>query len=227
MEEARLEDEKLVVGCANIILPRHTLQVFLLSFLAEADVSGLPLKRSFAERQGRTMECVTAPKRGTDTQQASGAGLSFNLVAFLFFMMTGRVSERNGKCRANEVCSQKAHRRTEFRAHDQSRGLPCRAGPSPVGRPSPAVNPHSLSMTLAGRKRKGLEEEKQMSERLPAHKRVRGEHNGEMCQRRGSVSVPAAHPGPAPEWISKKRGEKVLRNLFCLAAALGVHTEIA
>ncbi|OXB51463.1 hypothetical protein ASZ78_013516, partial [Callipepla squamata] len=45
---------------------------------AEADVSGLPLKRSFAERQGRTMECGTAAKRGTDTQQASGFGaLSF------------------------------------------------------------------------------------------------------------------------------------------------------
>ncbi|OXB51036.1 hypothetical protein ASZ78_001743 [Callipepla squamata] len=155
------------------------------------------------------------------------AGLSFNLVASLFLTMTGRVAERSGKSRAYEVCSKKAHQRTEFRAHDQTGGLPDRAGPSPGGRPSPAVNPHSLSMTLAGRKRKGLEDENQMAERLPAHKRVRGEHNREMCQRRGSVPIPAAHPGPAPEWISKKRGEKVLRNLFCLAAALGVHTEIA
>ncbi|OXB50910.1 hypothetical protein ASZ78_015518 [Callipepla squamata] len=199
------------------------------------------------------MECGTAPKRvnpqftrdpkihGRErsrwdlqelwpTVQAfcfCGAGLSFNLVASLFLMMTGRVAERRGKSRVNEICSKKAHRRTEFRAHDQSRGLPDRTGPSPGGRPSPAVNPHSLSMTLAGRKRKGLEDEKQMAEWLPAHKRVRGEHSGEMCQRRGSVPIPAAHPGPAPERISKKRGEKVLRNPPCSAAALGVHSEIA
>ncbi|XP_040505192.1 uncharacterized protein LOC121107067 isoform X1 [Gallus gallus] len=41
---------------------------------AEADASGLPAKRSLAERQGRSAQCRTAPKRGTDTQQAPGLG---------------------------------------------------------------------------------------------------------------------------------------------------------
>ncbi|XP_040541398.1 uncharacterized protein LOC121107070 isoform X4 [Gallus gallus] len=41
---------------------------------AEADASGLPAKRSLAERQGRSAQCGTAPKRGTDTQQAPGFG---------------------------------------------------------------------------------------------------------------------------------------------------------
>ncbi|OXB74033.1 UNVERIFIED_CONTAM: hypothetical protein H355_003096 [Colinus virginianus] len=201
MEEASLEDEKFVVGCANIILPRDALQIILFS-LSEADVSDLPLKHSFAERQGRTMECGRAHKRGRGT-------------------------ETNGMSHVNAVCSEKAHRRTESRAHVQTRGLPCRAGPSPGGRPSPAVNPHSLSKTLAGRKHKDLEEEKQMAEQLPVHKTVRGEHNREMCRSGDSVLAPAAHSGPAPEWISKQRGEKVLWNLPCSAAALSEHTEIA
>ena len=63
-----------VVGCAQIFRHRDALHVFLVSFLPEADASGLPAKRSLAERQGRSAQCGTAPKRGTDTQQAPGLG---------------------------------------------------------------------------------------------------------------------------------------------------------
>jgi len=60
-EETVLEEEKSMVGCAQIFLQRDALQVFLVSFWSEADASGLPLKRSHAESQGRGMECGTAP----------------------------------------------------------------------------------------------------------------------------------------------------------------------
>ena len=56
-----LEEEKSMVGCAQVFLQRDALQVFLVSFWSEADASGLPLKRSHAESQGRGMECGTAP----------------------------------------------------------------------------------------------------------------------------------------------------------------------
>ena len=74
MEVTGLEDQKFVVGCAQIFRHRDALHVFLVSFLPEADASGLPSKRSLAERQGRSAQCGTAPKRGTDTQQAPGFG---------------------------------------------------------------------------------------------------------------------------------------------------------
>ena len=67
-----------MVGGAEVFLQGDALHVFLVFFLSEADASGLPLKRSHAERQRRSAECDMAPKRGTDTQQASGFGaLSF------------------------------------------------------------------------------------------------------------------------------------------------------
>ena len=73
-----LEDQKFVSDCAKVFLQRDVLHVFLVSFLSEADASGLPLKRSLAERQGEATDHDMAPKRGTDAQQASGFGaLSF------------------------------------------------------------------------------------------------------------------------------------------------------
>ena len=73
-----LEDQKFVSDCAQVFLQRDALHVFLVSFLSEADASGLSAKCSFAESQGRSTECDIASKRGTDTQQASGFGaLSF------------------------------------------------------------------------------------------------------------------------------------------------------
>jgi len=67
-----------VADCDEVFLQGDALHVFLVFFLSEADASGLPLKRSHAQRQRRSAECDMAPKRGTDTQQASGFGaLSF------------------------------------------------------------------------------------------------------------------------------------------------------
>ena len=78
IDKTALGDQKFVAGSAQIFLHREALHVFLVSFLSEADASGLPLKRSHVQSQGRSTECGTAPKRGTDTQQASGFGaLSF------------------------------------------------------------------------------------------------------------------------------------------------------
>ena len=68
MEVTGLEDQKFVVGCAQIFLQRDALHAFLVSFLLEADASGLPAKRSHAEGQERSAECGTTPKIGTDTQ---------------------------------------------------------------------------------------------------------------------------------------------------------------
>ena len=77
------------------------------------------------------------------------------------------------------------------------------AGPRSGGRPSPAVCPRCVSMSLAGWKRKGLDKEKQTAAQLPDNKRVRG-------QSRDSVLAPAAHPGPATSQSCKQRGKKVL-----------------
>ena len=78
LEETMLEDQKFVSDCAQVFLQRDALHVFLVSFLTEADASGLPLKRSLAERQEGATDHDMTPKRGTGTQQASGLGaLSF------------------------------------------------------------------------------------------------------------------------------------------------------
>ena len=83
------------------------------------------------------------------------------------------------------------------RDHLQAGGLPVTAGPSSGRRPSLAVCPRSVSKTLAGGKRKGLDEEQQAAAQLPANKRARGQSTG---------SVPA----PTPPRSSKQRGKKVL-----------------
>ncbi|XP_048782253.1 zinc finger CCCH domain-containing protein 11A-like [Lagopus muta] len=137
----------------------------------EADASSLPAKRSLAERQGRSTECGTAPKRD-------------------------RGAEPNGKIYAKavqEVLSE--------RARLQAGGLPPSAGPSSGGRPAPAVCPRSVSKSLAGGKRKGLEEEQQTAAQLPATKRARAESGG-------SVLAPAAQPGPAAARSSKLRARR-------------------
>ena len=59
-EETTFEDQKFVSDCAQIFLQRDVVQVFLVSFLSETDASGLPLKHSCAERQGRSTEYGTA-----------------------------------------------------------------------------------------------------------------------------------------------------------------------
>ena len=78
IDKTALGDQKFVAGSAQIFLHREALHVFLVSFLSEADASGLPLKRSLAERQEGATDHDMTPMRGTGTQQASGLGaLSF------------------------------------------------------------------------------------------------------------------------------------------------------
>ncbi|XP_048785823.1 uncharacterized protein LOC125686151 [Lagopus muta] len=136
---------------------------------AEADASGLPLKRSHVESQ----ECGTAPKRDRGAESE------------------GKIDPKA----VQEVLS--------GRARLQAGGLPPSAGPSSGGRPAPAVCPRSVSESLAGCKRKGLEEELQTAQ-LPACKRARGQSGG-------SVLAPAAQPGPAaarsPKLTEGKRVE--------------------
>eukprot|EP00076_Gallus_gallus_P036564 XP_025002102.1 zinc finger CCCH domain-containing protein 11A-like [Gallus gallus] len=178
-EETGLEDHKFVVGCAQIFLQRDALHVFLVSFLPEADTSSLPAKRSLAERQGRSAQCGTAPKREIGAE-ANGS---------IYVKVVLQVhSERS--------CQQAA-----AQAPHQAGGLPRRAGPSTGGRPSPAACPRSVSNTLAGCKRKGLEEEEPTAAQLPTNKRVKGQSGD-------SVPAPAAHPGPAAARSSKQRARR-------------------
>ncbi|XP_052548281.1 zinc finger CCCH domain-containing protein 11A-like [Tympanuchus pallidicinctus] len=114
----------------------------------DADASSLPAKRSLAERQGRSTECGTAPKRD-------------------------RGAESNGKIDPKAV-----QEGLSGRACLQAGGLPTSAGPSSGGRPAPAVCPRSVSKSLAAGKRKGLEEEQQTSALLPACKRARRQSGG-------------------------------------------------
>ncbi|XP_040512809.1 uncharacterized protein LOC121108740 isoform X2 [Gallus gallus] len=107
-----------------------------------------------------------------------------------------RGAEPNGKIYAKAVQEVLLER-----AHLQAGGLPTTAGPSTGGRPSPAVCPRSVSKSLAGCKRKGLEEAKPTAAQLPANKRVRGPSGD-------SVPAPAAHPGPAAARSSKLRARR-------------------
>ncbi|XP_031468134.1 zinc finger CCCH domain-containing protein 11A-like, partial [Phasianus colchicus] len=146
---------------------------------AEADASGLPLKRSHAERQRRSTECDMAPKREI------GAEPNGNICVKV----------------VQQVCSERACHRAAAEAPLQAGGLPRRAGPSTGGRPSPAVCPHSDSKAQAGCKRKGLEEGRPTAAQLPAKKRARGQSGD-------SVPAPAAQPGPAAARSSRQRGEQ-------------------
>lgn len=134
-------------------------------------------------------------------QTEGSVGLSLNLVASPFLILTGRGAEPNGKI--------------YVKARLQAGGLPGAAGPSAGRRPSPAVDHHSFSKSMAARKRKGVDEEEQKAELGPAKKQVKVERNGEKAQSRGGVPAPAARPGPAPApterfRTSKLRGKKML-----------------
>ena len=137
-------------------------------------------------------------------QTESSVGLSFNLLVFPFLTEIG--AEANGSIYVKvvlQVHSERSCQQAAAQAPHQAGGLPRRAGPSTGGRPSPAVCPRSVSSTLAGCKRKALEEGKPTAAQLPSNKRVRGPSGD--C-----VPAPAAHPGPAAARSSKQRGEKVL-----------------
>ncbi|XP_048785484.1 uncharacterized protein LOC125686042 isoform X2 [Lagopus muta] len=146
---------------------------------AEADASGLPLKRSHAERQRRSSECDRAPKREIG-------------------------AEPNGDIYVKvvqQVHSERACQQAAAQAPLQAGGLPHRAGPSTGGRASPAACPHSVSKAQAGCKRKALEEGTPAAAQLPANKRVRAESAD-------GVPAPAARPGPAAARSSRCRGEQ-------------------
>ena len=137
-------------------------------------------------------------------QAESSVGLSLNLLVFPFLTEIG--AEPNAKIYVKvvqQVHTERASQQAAAQAPLQAGGLPRRAGPSTGGRPSPAVCPRSVSNTLAGYKRKALEEGKPTAVQLPSNKRVRGPSGD--C-----VPAPAAHPGPAAARSSKQRGEKVL-----------------
>lgn len=76
-----LENLKFVVDRAETFLQRDALQLFVF-FLSEADTSGLPLKSGLAESLGNQTEVEKAPKRGTDTKQASGFDATVFLLRF-------------------------------------------------------------------------------------------------------------------------------------------------
>ena len=137
-------------------------------------------------------------------QAESSVGLSLNLLVFPFLTEIGAVA--NGEIYVKvvqQVHTERACQRSASQAPLQTGGLPRRAGPSTGGRPSTAVCPRSESNTLAGCKRKALEEGKLTAVQLPSNKRVRGPSGD-------GVPAPAAHPGPAAARSSKQRGEEVL-----------------
>ena len=68
-----LEDQKFGLTVLKSSSKEMLFKYFLFPFCQK-----LMQKQSSCEVQGRSTECGTAPKRGTDTQQASGFGaLSF------------------------------------------------------------------------------------------------------------------------------------------------------
>ncbi|XP_052535357.1 zinc finger CCCH domain-containing protein 11A-like isoform X2 [Tympanuchus pallidicinctus] len=141
---------------------------------SESDAGGLPVKRSLAERQRGATDHDVAPKRERGAEPSAKIYVKA----------------------VQEVLSE--------RARLQAGGLPTAAGPSSGRRPSPAVCPRSVSQSLAGGKRKGLEAEQQTAAQLPANKRAR-------AQSGGSVPAPAAQPGPAAARSSKLRARRQQR----------------
>ncbi|NXJ05035.1 ZC11A protein, partial [Odontophorus gujanensis] len=189
-----------------------------------ADVSGLPLKRSLAERLGKKIEVDKAPKRERGARA---------------------VGEIHVKT-LEEIRLERANQRGEAPAAPQAEGG-CRVeDPSSGPRPSPAVRIKTFSEALAERKHKRPEEEKQKVEELLPEKRAEGERKKQrilppsvpgkvkldeparkvtpleevhvktleeikqekalrMQQSGENVPAPAAQPGPAPT------GRKLLR----------------
>ncbi|XP_072213876.1 zinc finger CCCH domain-containing protein 11A-like [Excalfactoria chinensis] len=118
-----------------------------------ADVSGLPLKRSLAERLGKRIEVGRAARREKGAKPA------------------GEIHVKT----LEEIRLERAHQRGESPAAPQAEGCCKVEDPSSGLRPSPAVPMQSLSEALAERKHKGLEEEKPKGEELLPEKRAEGE----------------------------------------------------
>ncbi|XP_072213843.1 zinc finger CCCH domain-containing protein 11A-like [Excalfactoria chinensis] len=118
-----------------------------------ADVSGLPLKRSLAERLGKRIEVGRAARREKGAKPA------------------GEIHVKT----LEEIRLERAHQRGESPAAPQAEGCCKVEDPSSGLRPSPAVPMQTLSEGLAERKHKGLEEEKPKGEELLPEKRAEGE----------------------------------------------------
>lgn len=142
-------------------------------------------------------------------------------IALLLYLLASPFLPERGAEPNAQIYAKAVQKVLSERARLQAGGLPTAAGPSSGGRPSPAVCPRSVSKSLAGGKRKGLEEEQQTAAQLPANKRARGQSGD-------SVPAPAAQPGPAAARSSKLRGKQVLWNPPCrVGAALIKHAEVA
>ncbi|XP_072213833.1 zinc finger CCCH domain-containing protein 11A-like [Excalfactoria chinensis] len=118
-----------------------------------ADVSGLPLKRSLAERLGKRIEVGRAARREKGAKPA------------------GEIHVKT----LEEIRLERAHQRGESPAAPQAEGCCKVEDPSSGLRPSPAVPMQTLSEALAEGKHKGLEEEKPKGEELLPEKRAEGE----------------------------------------------------
>ncbi|XP_042692313.1 zinc finger CCCH domain-containing protein 11A isoform X1 [Centrocercus urophasianus] len=131
-----------------------------------ADVSGLPLKRSLAERLGKKIEVDKAPRREKGAKPAAEIHVKT----------------------LEEIRLERANQRGESPAAPQAESC-CRAeDPSAGGRPPPAGRIKTFSEALAERKHKRLEEEKQKGEELLTEKRAEGE-------RRKQRILPPSVPG--------------------------------
>ncbi|XP_072213829.1 zinc finger CCCH domain-containing protein 11A-like [Excalfactoria chinensis] len=156
-----------------------------------ADVSGLPLKRSLAERLGKRIEVGRAARREKGAKPA------------------GEIHVKT----LEEIRLERAHQRGESPAAPQAEGCCKVEDPSSGLRPSPAVPMQSLSEALAERKHKGLEEEKPKGEELLPEKRAEGERKKRRLVR---PSVPGqvkleepARPTKALEEVHMKSLEEI------------------
>ncbi|XP_072211959.1 zinc finger CCCH domain-containing protein 11A [Excalfactoria chinensis] len=131
-----------------------------------ADVSGLPLKRSLAERLGKKIEVDRTPRREKGAKPA------------------GEIHVKT----LEEIRLERANQRGESPAAPQAEGCCKVEDPSSGLRPSPAVRIKTFSEALAERKHKRLEEEKQKVEELLTEKRAEGE-------RKKQRVVPPSVPG--------------------------------
>lgn len=189
-----------------------------------ADVSGLPLKRSLAERLGKKIEVDKAPRREKGAKPA------------------GEIHVKT----LEEIRLERANQRGETLTAPQAEGCCKVEDPSSGVRPPPAVRIKTFSEALAERKQRRLEEEKQKLEEFLTEKRAEGERKKQrilppsvpgkvkleeptrkikpleevhiktleeikqekalrMQQSGENVPAPAAQPGPAPA------GRKLLR----------------
>ncbi|XP_072213842.1 zinc finger CCCH domain-containing protein 11A-like [Excalfactoria chinensis] len=156
-----------------------------------ADVSGLPLKRSLAERLGKRIEVDRAARREKGAKPA------------------GEIHVKT----LEEIRLERAHQRGESPAAPQAEGCCKVEDPSSGLRPSPAVPMQTLWEALAERKHKGLEAEKPKGEELLPEKRAEGERKKRRLVR---PSVPGqvkleepARPTKALEEVRMKSLEEI------------------